>query len=427
MSGDLRELLDDIAGQEVRGLRVDLAGATEQARNRRTRLRLVSSNVMMLAAAAAVLGVLLPVLLVVSTVHTSHRGHRRASMSQDWGWLPVDRTPSVTQVHMARARMLLAMFPQARVITDAKRSQPLHSTGRAPVVLSEDGKTYAALPWDKTAGIYTLSQDGTRVAWATVTVEAKRASIRVHQITLAQGTEHILTMPPQTWDERPTSLFFDSRDGHSLVIFTRSVLGVSPKQAHLWSWTPGSSHPSARQLCSCLPTPFGLDADGRPWQATNKLGHYPAYRRSPAVLGVPTWLGSNDIVTQRFVVSTTGRGVTGLGYTTPSVFHEGDHFPLQFTLTGPGTKQTITVSPPARGPAASPPQGAAVMDVFTSALDWTNHGIVTLYQPRAFRHDIDNSLLLVNPDSGRSRTIGIGDPRSIPLAVSTALTTGQAP
>ena len=166
MSGPLREVLHDIAGEEVRGLRIDLAAATERGRRRQLRLRWGSSKVMMLAAAAAVLGVLLPVLLVVGTVRPADKNDRYATAGQDWRWLPPDRVPLATNVRMNRAQMLLAMLPAGGWNDKTPRSWPLLSQKeRGPVVLSADGKTYASLPWDTSAGLYTLFFYFYSVSW----------------------------------------------------------------------------------------------------------------------------------------------------------------------------------------------------------------------------------------------------------------------
>ena len=97
---------------------------------------------------------------------------------------------------------------------------------------------------------------------------------------------------------------------------------------------------------------------------------------------------------------------------------------LRLILNGPEGRRTVPLHLPASSPASSTPAVAATVMLGASPLAWTSAGVLILQHSNARGADNTNALLLIDPETGRYRkigvSVGVSGGRAIPIAVSTS-------
>ncbi|MFI7589904.1 hypothetical protein ACIB24_22775 [Spongisporangium articulatum] len=406
MTTDLREALDDLAGDEVRGLRLDVAAARAvAARTSSGRLRLsrFTTRTTVWAAAAAAVLVALPTVLIFALFRPVTVPSEPQPGPGRWVWRSAAEVPPLRAGMMDAASMVLGMPVQRGATLTDVGSFPPHSLGRAPVLASADGRTYAALPWPTGSELLTLSKDGRRVAWVSMSERDRRATTTLYWLQLDAAVLHSAVLPSEASDEWPTQVSFTGREGDGVLVGTRYRNNVQrPQQEHVWRWTPEAGA-DVHAVCTCRATAFGVSPDGTLWQgSTARFAPVPGVKRSPVRVGTPTtsttgWGG--DVTSETLLIDDAGR-VSRLSLGRK----------IALVTTSGGSETSVEV----KG------LGAELQAVWALARDrkgvyaWVLHGDQLRLAER------DAELVLIDPATGLTRRVAHGDGRVVPLAVSEA-------
>ena len=418
----MKTMLDDAAAHATADARLDLALVLRRAvqeaavRRRRTRMRGAASS---LAAAAAVILVMVVLLPIGSLV----RGEgmpagepapvpRQTGVPASWYYAP-EWTPPVTRQPMTAAVMVLS----APLETGSLRNR---WSGRGPVLVSADAKTYAALPdWGADDGGVTLSSDGRRVAWWTANVQATAGAppkpMVVHMLTLATGEQHDAILPRGT----PRSMAWAGGD---VVLSGVEVLGrpeLDQVKRTLRAWRIDGDTGRSAQLCTCMPSLLGTAKDGLVQSVTwrDSFDHILAPMPRFPIVGQPD-LGPGETA------------VMPADFTAPALTVRPDgRASADIVQVADGSWWVALRGIDADGGQSMHPL-AALGEPITSArlLGWTRAGLVIQVDSSdgLAKH---RSVRIVDPDNGGSELVSRPHETAtvVPVGIATGLVTSAEP